>query len=81
MDCEAANCVFLGLQLDSSSSSSTQDGGVGRGGGGEEEGMMSVVTPCLLAAVSQLLGNLVIMAPHDTFSSMASHNILNTLVR
>ena len=63
-----------GLLLDSSASM-TQDGA------GGEEGMASVVTPCLLAAVSQLLGNLVVMAPHDTFSSMASHNTLNTLVR
>ncbi|XP_070189691.1 rotatin-like isoform X1 [Littorina saxatilis] len=65
-----------GLQLDSSAAPSSQDGGAG----GDEKGMTTVVTPCLVAAVSQLLGNLVVMAPHDTFNSLASHNVINTLL-
>ena len=72
--------VFLaGLLLDSSSSSSSSL--EGRGGDDDQEGMSSVVTPCLLAAINQLLSNLVVMVPNDTFTSMSSHNILNSLIR
>ncbi|XP_076470158.1 rotatin-like isoform X2 [Babylonia areolata] len=68
-----------GLQLDSTSSSSAVEGG-GGGEGVDPEGMSSVVTPCLVAAVTQLLGNLVVMAPQDTFNSLAAHNVLDTLL-
>lgn len=65
--------AHTGMQLDSSSSSS-QDGRA------DEDAMSSIVTPCLVAAVCQLLGNLVVMAPNDIFNSLASHNILNTVI-
>ncbi|CAH1270656.1 RTTN [Branchiostoma lanceolatum] len=41
----------------------------------------SVVTPDLLAALTRLVSNMVVMASHDALQSISQHNIFNSLLR
>ena len=48
------------------------------GEGGSE---ISVATPSLVAAISQLLRNLVILAPQDTFTSLKQDSFVQILMK